>query len=297
MWKNKLILFLSLFVNSLFAQTQKSDTIYVYEEVIIRDTVYIERPLGKSKIDKILVTPEKKGKKGQITIIQNNRKTVVPIDSLEIQNKRNRFTDDWKFGSKIYLNTCSNTLLKEFNAGNQINVGAGFFVRKTLFHNNFSIGTGIEASITANPNELNNAATNSYLNGYYFAEDGSPRLFNSISSKGFQLQIPLQFYWKIKKFTPTIGVFGNLSNYESTFMGSSGNLPLSLDETQKYSSRMYFFGYLAQLEYSFNNNWSVALNYSFSNANNIVFQRDKEAFSVAKKLTQNSFGMQLLYHF
>lgn len=297
MWKSKFVFYLLFFVNCLFAQTQKTDTIYVYEEVIIRDTVYIERPLGKTKIDKILVTPEKKGKKAQITIIQNNKKTVVPIDSLEIQNKKNSFIDDWKFGSKIYLNISSNTLLKEFNASNQFNVGVGFFVRKTLFHNNFSIGTGFEGGITVNPNELNNAATDSYLNGYYFAEDGSPRLFNSISSKGFQVQIPLQFYWKIKKLTPSVGFFGNLSNYESTFMGSSGNLPISLEETQKYSSRMYFFGYLAQLEYSINNNWSVALNYSFSNANNIVFQRDKEAFSVAKKLTQYSFGMHLLYHF
>lgn len=297
MLKNKLLLFLLLFVNCLCAQTQKTDTIYVYEEVIIRDTVYIERPLAKLKIDKIVVTPEKKGKKAQITIIQNNKKTVVPIDSLEIQNKKNSIIDDWKFGSKIYLNTCSNTLLKEFNADNQFNAGVGFFVRKTLFHNNFSIGTGIEGGFTINPNGLNNAATDSYLNGYYFAEDGSPLLFNSISSKGFQLQIPLQFYWKIKKFTPSIGVFGNLSNYESTFIGSSGNLPISLDETQKYSSRMYFIGYLAQLEYSINKNLSVALNYYFSNANNIVFRRDKEAFSVSKKLTQNSFGTNLLYHF
>lgn len=297
MWISRIILFFLLFVNFVFSQKKEVDTIYIYEEVIIRDTVYIERPLNKTKIDKILITPEKKGEPSQITIVQNNKKTLIPVDSIEIQNDKKTFGSNWNFGSKFNLSISSNTLLKEFNADNQLNIGLGLFVKKTLFHNSFSIGTGFEGFITVNPTQLNKSKTNSFLNGYYFNDDGSPRLFNSISSKGFQLQIPFQLYWKIKNFTPSIGIFGNLSNYESEFIGSSGSLPLTLDQIQTYSAKIFFFGYLTQLEYSIFKNWSVGINYSFSNANNIIFQRNKESFSVAKKMTQNSFGLNILYLF
>lgn len=100
MWKTKISLLFLFFVNFMFSQNKKeTDTIYVYEEVIIRDTIYIERPLNKLKIDKVVVTPEKKGKQPQITLIQNNKKTVIPVDSLKIQKNDKDFSSDWEFGS------------------------------------------------------------------------------------------------------------------------------------------------------------------------------------------------------
>lgn len=282
----------------MFSQNKKeTDTIYVYEEVIIRDTVYIERPLNKLKIDKVVVTPEKKGKQSQITLIQNNKKTVIPIDSLKIQKNEKDFSSDWEFGSKLNVGLNTNTLLKELNAENQLIIGLGLFVKKTMFHKNFSIGTGFESYFTLNSTQLNNSNSDSFLNGYYFTEEGNPKLFNSMSSKGFQFQIPLQFYWKIKKFTPSIGVFGNLSSYKSKFISASGNLPLTFDQTQTYTAKTIYFGYLVQLEYTIHKNWSIGLNYSFANGNNIVFQRSSESFSIEKKMTQNSFGLNLIYHF
>lgn len=296
MWKTSILLFFLFFLNFVFSQNKKeTDTIYVYEEVIIRDTIYIERPL--SKVDKVLVTPEKKGKKSQITITQNNKKTNITVDSLEIKGKKNDFSSNWEFGSKLNLGLNSNTLFKEFNAENQFIIGIGVFVRKTIFHANFSIGTGIESSITINPSEINNASSDSFLNGYYFTEDATPKLFQSINSKGFQFQIPIQFYWKIKNFTPSVGVFGNLSSYESKFIGSSGSTPLTFDETQTFSAKTISFGYLFQLEYAFSKKWSLGTNYSYSNAKNIVFQRKNESFSVSKRINQNNFGMLLFYHF
>jgi hypothetical protein len=298
MWKkNNVYLLLLLAINFSFSQEKKVDTIYVYEEIIIRDTVYIEKPLEKLKIDKITVSSLKKGEKPLVTFFQNNKKIIIASDTLVIEKKKKKFDSDWKFGVKLNSMVNSNTILKEFGATNQHIVGIGLFVKKTLFHPNFSIGTGFETYLTANTSQINNASSDSFLNGFYFTNDASPKLFESISTKGFQFQIPFQFYWKIKKFTPSVGVFGNITNYQSEFIGSSGNFPLTLDEKQTFTAKTFYIGYLFQLEYTLYKNWSIAFNYSYATGKNIVFKRNDETFAIDKKLTQNTFGVSFLYHF
>ncbi|WP_339834830.1 outer membrane beta-barrel protein [uncultured Flavobacterium sp.] len=298
MWKkNNVYLVLLLVLNFSFAQEKKVDTVYVYEEIIIRDTVYVEKPLDKIKIDKVTISSDKKGKKPQLTIIQNNKKTIIAVDTLVIEKKEKSFDSNWKFGSKFNLGFIANTLLKEFNAKNQQTIGLGVFVKKAVFHPNFSIGTGFETFLTINESQINNADSASFLNGYYFTDEGSPKLFETLNTKGFQFQIPVQFYWEIKKFTPSFGVFGAVSNYESTFKGSSGNLPLTLDESQKFNAKTFYFGYLFQVEYAIYKQWSIGLSYSYSNTKKIVFKQNGETFAIDKKLTQNTFGISFLYHF
>ena len=297
MLQNKFLYFFSLFSCFIFSQEKKVDTIYVYEEIIVHDTVFIEKPLDKFKIDKIIVTKGKKGEKPQAILFQNNKKTIILIDSLEIVKTKKPFFSRWQFGTKFYVGLNSNDLLKEFNVNNQLGLGVGLFVKKILFHPNFSVGTGFEIYVTLNTVKLDNANSDSFLNGFYFTDIGSPKLFESLTAKGFQFQLPLQFYWKIKKFTPSVGVFGNLTNYESTFLGSSGNLPLTLDENQTFDAKMFSVGYLFQIDYAVHKKWSVGLNFSYANAKNIVFRRKNETFAIDKNLRQNLFGTFLSYHF
>lgn len=298
MWKKNNVYLVVLFVlNFSFAQEKKVDTVYVYEEIIIRDTVYVEKPLDKIKIDKVTISSYKKGKKPQLIISQNNKKTIIPVDTLVNEKKEKSFDSKWKFGSKFNLGFNANTLLKEFNAENQQTFGLGVFVKKAVFHPNFSIGIGFETFLTINESQINNAASASFLNGYYFTDDGSPKLFETLNTKGFQYQIPVQFYLEIKKFTPSFGVFSAVSNYESIFKGSSGNLPLTLDESQKFNAKTFYFGYILQLEYSIYKQWSLGFNYSYAKAKNIVYKRNEETFAIDKKITQNTFGISFLYHF
>jgi hypothetical protein len=297
MLQNKFLSLFFLFSCFLFSQERKVDTIYVYEEVIVHDTVFVEKPLDKLKIDKIIVTKGEKGEKPQAILFQNNKKTIILIDTLEIEQKKKPFISGWEFGSKFYLGLNSNDLLKEFDVKNQFGLGVGLFVKKTLFHPNFSVGTGFESYVTLNTVQLDNANSDSFLNGFYFTDVGSPKLFHSLTAKGFQFQIPLHFYWKFKKLTPSIGIFGNMTNYESTFLGSSGNLPLTFDETQTFNAKIFSIGYLFQLDYAVHKKWSVGLNFSYANANKIVFRRKYETFAIDKKLSQNIFGTFLSYHF
>lgn len=284
-------------INFSFAQEKKVDTIFVYEEIIIRDTVFVEKSLDKIKIDKAIISSDKKGKKPQLTISQNNKKTIIPVDTLIIEKNKKSFGSNWKFGSKLNFGLNSNTLLKEFDAKHQPNIGVGLFVKKKVFHPDFSIGTGFETYLAMNSSQINNATSDSFLNGYYFTDDGNPKLFESLVTKGFQFQIPVQFYWEMKKFIPSIGIFGAVSNYESTFKGSSGNFPLSLDESQKFNAKTFYIGYQFQLEYAIYKQFSIGLHYSYSNTKKIVFKRNKEIFAIDKKLIQNNFGISFLFHF
>jgi hypothetical protein len=295
--KNNVYLVLLLVLNFSFAQEKKIDTVFVYEEIIIIDTVYIEKPLDKLEIDKITIIPGKKDEKPQLIISQEKQNTIIPIDTLIIEKIVNSFDSQWEFGAKLNFGFNNNTLFKGFNVRNQQIIGTGVFVKKSIFHPNFFIGTGFDAFFTLNESQINNATSDSFLNGYYFTDDGNPKLFESLVTKGFQFQIPVRFYWKINKITPSIGVLGNITNYESQFTGSSGNLPLTLDESQIFNAKILYFGYTAQLEYAIYKNWSIEINYSYANAKNIVFRQKDETFAVEKKITQNTFGIGFLYNF
>ncbi len=294
MCKDKIYFLLFLFSFSGFSQVKKvPDTIYVYEEVIVHDTIFIERPLEKIKIQKIIITPKNKEKKSQLTIIEPNKKTTIFVDSMVI-NKKNF---PWDFGAKLFVGFSSNSLFKEFNTKAQPCYGIGLFTKKTLFNPNFAIGIGFETSILMSNFNFQASQNDSSLNGFYFTNDGSPKLFNSITNKGFQFQTPLQVYWKFKKLSPSIGVFANISNYKSTFIGSSGSSPLALDETQTYTAKAFYFGYLAQLEYQITPVWSVALNYSFGDAKKLIFNNNNESFGISRNIQQHFFGTSILCRF
>ena len=302
MFRNKywLLLFFSSLIG--FSQVKKvTDTIYVYETVIVHDTIFIEKPLDKIIFDKIIFTPGKNGGKPQLTVVQNNKKTVLAVDSLIVEPKkptRKPFAKPWVFGAKLAISFNSNSFYNEFNSASQTTFGLGVFIKKTLFHPNFAIGAGFGIDAANATFDFNASSGTSSLNGYYFDENRSPRLFNSLTNKGFRYQFPIQVYWNIKKFTPSIGVLGTICNYEASFISSSGALPLKLDETKTYSAQSFYFGYLAQIEYQLYKQWSVAACYSFAEAKNLLFKNsDIDTFAIARKISQKEFSLGVLYSF
>ncbi len=298
MWRRNNCFFWFLLLFQLgFSQEKKVDTVYVYEEVIIRDTVFIEKPLAKIKVDKVILSKEIKGSNPSITIIQNKQKTFVAADTIIIKHFKNNIFSDLDCSLKFNVGIASNSLLKEFEINNQPFFSFGMFVRKKVFNSNFSIGTGIETSFLLDVGTQNNTNSESDLLGYYFTNDGSPKLFESINAKGFELQVPILFFWEMNKFTPSVGIFSTYSKYQAKFIGSSGNLPLRFDETQTFKANTIYIGYLAQLEYSLNKYWSVGVNYSFASAKKLMFRRDEESFALSKKQTQTTFGISLRYTF
>lgn len=299
MSQNKMLFLFLVFTTFAFSQEKKVDTIFVYEEIIIHDTIFIEKPV--IKIDKAVFTSES-NKKDKLELTQNGKTIEIPVDTLVLITNKKSFEKEekqsWFFGGKLHLGMASNSLFKKMDASNTVGFGLGIWTRKQLFNSNFSVGIGIDGFYWMSPFSFNASEKDSDLNGYYFT-DNKPKLFQSIENKHFQLQIPIQLYYKINKFTPSIGGFFSASNYKSYFLGSSGKLPLTLDEKQTFKAEAIQIGYLAEVQYSISRHLSVALHFSSGKANNLVFtnkQDKKESFKTKNDFSEKRFLLQLLYH-
>jgi len=299
MLRDKLLLLFLALTSVVFSQEKKTDTIFVYEEVIVYDTVFVEKPF--SKIDKAVFTSES-DKKDKLELIQNGKKFEIAIDTLVLVTDKKRIEKQrpksWFFGGKLHLGLARNSLLKEMNAPNTIGLGLGIWTRKALFNSDFSVGIGFDAFYWMGSFSFDAAQSEGVLNGYYFTNNKQPKLFKTIDNKNFQLQLPVQFYYNLNKFTPSLGAFVSSSTYKSQFIGSSGNLPLTFDETQDFKAEALQIGYLIELHYSLSKHLSVALQFSSGKSNNLLFTKrgDKNQFFKTKnQFTENKFLVQLLY--
>ncbi len=301
MLQNKIVLLFLLVINFMFSQ-QKVDTVYVYEEIILHDTIYIEKKLDEIKIDNAVLTKEKNSDKLSIEVIQNGKKIKIKLDTI-IGIDKKQFGDfskkkSWFFGGKFLFGIAENSFFKSLNASNNFGIGLGTWTKKQLFNSKFSIGIGVDVFYWSSPFSFDASKNNSSLNGYYFTDIKQPILFKGIENKHFQFQVPLQIYYQYKKFIPSIGVFAGISNYKSEFVGSSGKLPISLDETQVFEAQALQMGYLAELQYEISKHISIGLNFISGNSKNLIFinKNDKnQMFKTNNSFRENRFLIALVY--
>lgn len=299
MLRDKILIFLLAFTGFVFSQEKKTDTIFVYEEVVVYDTVFVEKPF--TKVDKAVFTSET-NKKDKLELVQNGKKFQVAIDTLILVTDKKRMDKEkkqtWFFGGKLHLGIARNSLFKEMNAPNTTGIGLGIWTRKALFNSGFSVGIGIDAFYWMGSFSFNASQNDGILNGYYFTNNNAPKLFQAIDNKNFQLQLPVQLYYRINKFTPSIGAFASTSTYKAQFIGSSGKLPLIFDETQRFKAEALQIGYLVELQYAISSHISVALHFNSGKSNHLFFSKsdDKNQFFKTKNtFTENKFLLQLIY--
>ncbi|MDR6966906.1 hypothetical protein J2X31_000906 [Flavobacterium arsenatis] len=299
MLRNKFLILFLVISSFAFSQSKKIDTVYVYEEIIIRDTIFIEKPF--SKIDKAVFTSEE-NKKDKLELTQNGVVIQIPVDTLVLITDKKRTekpkSKSWFFGGKFHLGIADNSLFKKMDAPMNTGFGLGIWTKKKLFDSDFSVGIGFDAFYWMSPFSTNAQEKDGALNGYYFTHKNEPKLFHSIESKHFQLQIPIQLYYKIGKFTPSVGGFVSTSNYKTQFLGSSGTLPLRFDQIQTFKTEALQMGYLLELQYAFSESISVGIHFSSGKFNNLVFinKDDKnQSFKVENKFTENRGFLQLVY--
>ncbi len=298
MLQNKAVLVCMLLINLVFSQVKKVDTVYIYEERIIHDTVYVEKPLSKLNLQNVIFNKSESGKKDKLVLTQNGKKVEILIDSTNVVYSKTKKAKSWFFGGKFNLGLANNSLFKELNAPNTLGFGLGIWTKKRLFNSNFSVGIGLDGFYWSSSFSFDAKENNSALNGFYFTENQQPLLFKGIENNYFQFQIPIQFYCKIKKFVLSIGLFANVSNYKSQFLRSSRRQPISLDETKTFTAQAIQIGYLLGLNYEISNKISVGLNYSIGKAKNLVFinkNDQNEQFKTQNSFSENRFMLEMIY--
>lgn len=297
MLQNKIILVFIILSNFIFSQVRKVDTVYVYEEIIIHDTIYIEKPLNNLNLEKVIFTKGENNEKDKLEITQNGKKIAILVDSTNVVFPKIKKPKSWFFGGKLHFGLADNSLFKQLNAPNSLGLGLGIWSKKQLFSSKFSLGIGLNVFYWTNSFSVDATQNNNGFSGYYFINN-KPLLFKSLKNKHFQAQIPLQFYYKIKKFTPSVGVFASISNYKSEFIGSSGSLPISLDETKSFTAESLQFGYIVGLDYKISKKISLGINYLSGKSKNLVFTNNddkNQQFKTKNSLSENQFLIQMIY--
>lgn len=298
MLRNKISIVFLVLANLVFSQS-KVDTVYVYEEIIVRDTIFIERPF--TKIDKAVFISEE-NKKDKLELTNNGVALQIPVDTLVLITDKRRIDrlkkKSWFFGGKFHLGMSENSLFKEMDAPISTGIGIGIWTRKKILDSDFSVGIGLDGFYWMSPFSFNAQQNDSKLNGYYFTNKNDPKLFHSIENKHFQLQVPIQFYYQIGKFIPSIGGFASSSSYKTRFLGSSGALPLTFDEMQHFKAQALKIGYLVELHYALSERISIAVHFDYGASNHLLFKNkddSSQSFKSENKLTEKRALLQLVY--
>ena len=294
MFRNKILMILLVFYSFVFSQKKKIDTIYVIQEVIIHDTIYIEKSIDRQKIESAVLIKGDAGKKDYLQLIQNGKKLQIPIDSMKGITYTKK--QSWTFGSKLHISMTKNSLSELVNTNLMYGGGIGFWVQKQLFGSRFSVNLGLDY-LYFKSNNLIDSSTENQLTGYYFTSDRQPLLFQNFDLNHYQLQIPLRLNYSIKKLTCSAGIFGAFSQYKTTFITTSGTQPTTFEDVQTSKTNLYQIGFCVGLDYEIYKKISFGLHYFNSSSQNIFVNNPNYTLKIDNTFKENQLNMVIGYRF
>ncbi|WP_298222558.1 hypothetical protein [Flavobacterium sp.] len=289
------------------AQKRTVDTVYVYEEVIVHDTIYIEKPIKNLTINNAMLTLNNSNT-ALLTFEENGVQATINVEHLLVKDSRSKATqakpakvpqlDKWNFGVKAFYNCVNNNLFADSKEVFSDGYGIGAMVMKRVFRKNGYASIGIHYNYFPESHALEARKTsNSSLDGFYIV-NSQPKLFLGASDKHHQIQIPLQFYYRIGRFYPSLGFVYSMNTYKANFLSATGNLPLMFDKTTSVDMKANQWGNIIELGYLINNNFSVALNYAHTKTNHIVFYEGHgKVFSLNQNITEDQISLSINYYF
>jgi hypothetical protein len=297
-----------MFLTQVGAWSQKKaiDTIYVYEEVIIHDTIYIEKPLHNLTIENAMLMLTEMNT-GILTFGNNGEHTTINLNHLtlkdstnqpkkQIKTKPKREISDWSFGVKTIYNQSFSNLFTNSKTISSNGYGLGITVMKRLFRKNGYLSAGVNYNRFPKSTTVTKENTSSPFNGFYFYNN-LPNLFLETSNKYDQIQVPILAHYRIGNFIPSIGLVYTLNTYDgATFLSSSGNAPLTFDQTTTTKMKTQSLGGIIEMGYCINTHFYTALNFTYSKTNEIIFyENSSELFSLKKDSAQRQLSLSITY--
>lgn len=177
--KLKLLIFCTIFINQIaLAQRSKVDTIYIYEKVIIRDTIFLEKAIKLKQKDFI------KGNLDIKPILILNENTL----SLEKDEKKFKLRfSEFKFGIDAGLGLKNSVWSKEFSKKQQFGEHLGIWISKNLFNPRFTLLLSANVYKWNSSFNLDATKEETFLYGFYFTKDNQPILFQKFSTNLLQI--------------------------------------------------------------------------------------------------------------
>ncbi|MCA6067621.1 hypothetical protein JI747_010565 [Chryseobacterium sp. RG1] len=279
--KKIFLLFSVIIINfSLAQKKRKVDTVYVYEKVVVYDTVYIEKPL-QLKSKNLVISP-------------------LLVSEREIKDSYTENTDKQKNEKKI-----KRKLLHTFQYGIEAGIGfknsdwtAFMSENKQQFGENIGIWGSknffsfpLSLLLSANIYHWNSSfdldanKEDTYLNGFYFTKDQQPVLFQRFNNKHVEYALQLKVAYEWKNIRPFAGILVNKNAYKMQFLVPENNVLSKLDD---FKSQQTNIGFSFGLHYRILKHFLVFAEYQQYKMKNISLKNSSFDFDIFK--TNNTFA-------
>ncbi|WP_160139408.1 hypothetical protein [Chryseobacterium sp. c4a] len=277
MFLRKLIFILLLaLVQILNAQRKKADTLYVYEKVIIYDTIYLEKairiqPKGLSLHSSPIIT-------GKELLDMGSFKDETKGVPVYVRKK-------FQFGAEIGSGLKNSSWAKDPNKSNsQFGVNIGLWASRPIIHN-FSLMLSAHVYHWSSTFDLDANKEDTWLNGYYFTKDSQPLLFQRFNNKHFEYALQLKLLYEWKNFHPFIGLLANKNSYKMQFLAPENHI---LNKQEDFTSNQFNFGYAMGIRYKALKKWILSLEYQEYKMDNVSLKNSSYNFDIFK--TNNTFA-------
>lgn len=233
--------FLILFLFFNLFSSQENDTIVVYEEVIIHDTIYVK--------DK---TPQN-----------------IPLDNKFPTKTEKQSNTDFQYGISIIAGNKNTNFFQSSNQENNWGFGGGIWVMKSFANNLISFSLSGNYLKWLKTFEIDANKTDSELNGYYFTELNEPVLFQKLNNENSEIIIPLKVYFNfLQNFSPYFGVFGNYTTFKMEFLVPENNV---LNKKSDFIAHNSSLGWIGGLQYNIKK-WSIFVEYQQNDFQDLEFE-------------------------
>ncbi|MCX8532881.1 outer membrane beta-barrel protein [Chryseobacterium luquanense] len=276
--KKIVFLFSVIFTISIFAQRKKTDTVYIYEKVIVYDTIYLEKAVKLKPANLMFSSHEILTK--EINSVQQN------IDKEELQEQLKKISNNkLQFGIQAGIGFKKASWAENISEKNlQFGQDLGIWISKSIINPNFSLMLSANTSHWNSTFDLNANKEETYLDGFYFSEDNQPLLFQRFNNKHFEYILELKAIYEWRNFRPFIGVLANKNNYKIQFLVPENNILNKLDD---FKSNQINFGFSFGLQYRVLKRFLIDAEYQHYKINNLSLKNSSFDFDIFK--TNNTF--------
>lgn len=262
------------------AQKKKTDTVYVYEKVIVYDTIYLEKSI-KSKLNDISLP--------QLSILEKEIKEISkenPTNNSIDQKKQEQLNTHFQYGVEMGIGLKNSQWARELsNNRQQFGENLGAWISKSIITPRLSLILSANVYYWNSTFDLDGNKEDTYLNGFYFTEDHQPLLFQKFNNKHFEYALQLKVFYEWKNIRTFVGFLVNRNIYKMQFLVPENNVLYKLDDFKTTKNN---YGFSFGVQYRLLKRFLLSLEYQQYQMKNVSLKNSSFDFDIFK--TNNTFA-------
>lgn len=257
------------------AQRKKTDTLYVYEKVVVYDTIYLEKALKVKSAGLSIKLPSIPDNKiNDIILIEDK------VKGIEISAPKK-----FQFGAGLETGIKNSFWARSASEKDtQFGFGANVWASRSIYKG-FSLLLSAYVYQWNSTFDLDANKEETWLNGFYFTEDQQPLLFQKFNNKHIEYTLQLKLMYDWNNIRPFAGFLANKNNYKMQFLVPEDKVLSKLDD---FKTDQINFGFSLGLQYLLLKKFLISLEYQEYKMKNVRLKNSSFNFDIFK--TNNTFA-------